>query len=92
MICKGVLKVLAKVQLMLVSQNAMLLNGLFGALFAGPLLGAWSDRARTRYGRRIPFLMGTTPLVALGIAGTGACRTVGSLGGRAYLRAAKVAD
>lgn len=66
---------LAKAQLLMFSENAILLNCLFGALpaiitlFAGPLLGRWSDHTRGRHGRRVPFLLATTPVVALGIAG-----------------------
>lgn len=46
---------------------------LMGALFAlaklwdaasNPLIGSWSDRARTRFGRRRPFLLATLPLLA----------------------------
>jgi GPH family glycoside/pentoside/hexuronide:cation symporter len=46
-----------------------------GALFAvvklwdaasNPLIGSWSDRTRSRFGRRIPFLYGALPLLLLG--------------------------
>jgi GPH family glycoside/pentoside/hexuronide:cation symporter len=33
--------------------------------FDDPLIGWWSDRTRTRWGRRIPFLLLGTPLLAL---------------------------
>ncbi|MBM4428045.1 MAG: SLC45 family MFS transporter, partial [Chloroflexi bacterium] len=35
------------------------------ALFIQPPVGAWSDRLRTRWGRRIPFLMVGAPITAL---------------------------
>jgi MFS family permease len=66
---------LFKTQLREFSQDALLLNVLFGALPAliamvfGPMLGSWSDRTRTRFGRRIPFLLGCTPLIAASIVG-----------------------
>ncbi|MFS2007681.1 MFS transporter [Duganella sp. CT11-25] len=62
---------LAKVQLFVFSQNTLLLNALFGVIpalvvmAAGPTIGAWSDRTRSRYGRRIPFLLVNAPLVFL---------------------------
>jgi len=61
---------LVKAQLREYSRDPLLLNILFGvipaliALFAAPALGAWSDRTRTRFGRRIPFLLALTPLLA----------------------------
>lgn len=73
---------LFKIQLREFSQDPLLLNFLFGALPAliamlcGPLLGAWSDRTRTRMGRRIPFLLGCTPLVAAAIVGLAYSETV----------------
>ncbi|MEK6619962.1 MAG: MFS transporter, partial [Chloroflexota bacterium] len=33
--------------------------------FDDPLIGWWSDRTRSRWGRRIPFLLLGTPVVAL---------------------------
>lgn len=38
-------------------------------LLLGPMVGAASDRHRSRLGRRIPFLLATTPLIFIGIAG-----------------------
>jgi GPH family glycoside/pentoside/hexuronide:cation symporter len=32
----------------------------------GPLVGSWSDRTRSRWGRRRPFLVGSLPLLAVG--------------------------
>ncbi|MCD2518398.1 MFS transporter [Massilia sp. G4R7] len=66
---------LFKTQLLAVSQDALLPNILFGALPAliamvfGPLLGTWSDRTRTRIGRRIPFLLVCTPMISASIVG-----------------------
>ncbi len=60
---------LVKAQLREYSHDTLLLNILFGvlpaliALFAAPAVGAWSDRTRTRLGRRIPFLLALTPLL-----------------------------
>lgn len=34
----------------------------------GPLVGSWSDRVRSRFGRRRPFLVGALPPLALGFA------------------------
>jgi MFS family permease len=64
-----------KAQLREFSQNPVLLNVLFGALPAmlsllfGPLVGAWSDRTRTRLGRRIPFLLCGAPLLSGALVG-----------------------
>jgi GPH family glycoside/pentoside/hexuronide:cation symporter len=33
---------------------------------SGPLIGSWSDRTRSRYGRRRPFLVAALPLLAFG--------------------------
>jgi MFS family permease len=38
-------------------------------LIVSPPVGMWSDRLRTRLGRRIPFLIATTPLVVLSMVG-----------------------
>ena len=57
------------------SQDTVLLNVLFGALpssiamFIGPVVGAWSDRTRTRVGRRIPFLLVCAPIVSASMVG-----------------------
>jgi Na+/melibiose symporter-like transporter len=36
-------------------------------LFISPLVGAWSDSMHTRWGRRMPFILGTAPLAAISI-------------------------
>ncbi|AHF91332.1 MFS transporter [Opitutaceae bacterium TAV5] len=40
-------------------------------LFLGPVISMKSDRHRGRWGRRIPFLLVTTPLAAFGMVGLG---------------------
>ncbi len=66
---------LFKFQLREFSQDTVLLNVLFGALpsaismFIGPVVGAWSDRTRTRFGRRVPFLLACVPLVSASMVG-----------------------
>ena len=35
--------------------------------FADPLLGSWSDNTRSRWGRRVPFMMIGAPIVALSL-------------------------
>lgn len=40
-------------------------------LFLGPIISMKSDRHRGRWGRRIPFLLVTTPLAAFGMIGLG---------------------
>jgi maltose/moltooligosaccharide transporter len=66
---------LFKVHLLRFSQDATLLNILIGAMPAlvalslGPLIGAWSDRTRSRYGRRIPFVLGTAVVTTIGMLG-----------------------
>jgi GPH family glycoside/pentoside/hexuronide:cation symporter len=35
---------------------------------SNPLVGSWSDRSRSRWGRRRPFLLGALPLLAIGFA------------------------
>lgn len=66
---------LFKVHLLTFSQDATLLNILIGAMPAlvaltlGPLIGAWSDRTRSRYGRRIPFIFGTAMVSIAGMLG-----------------------
>ncbi len=44
------------------------------SILVTPVVGVLSDRARTRWGRRIPFLALPTPLIALGLVGM-ACTT-----------------
>jgi GPH family glycoside/pentoside/hexuronide:cation symporter len=55
----------------------LLAPGVVGALFAvaklwnaviDPLVGSWSDRTRSRLGRRRPYLFAALPLLALGFA------------------------
>ena len=36
---------------------------------AGPIVGHWSDNHRSRHGRRIPFLLVTTPIAGLALIG-----------------------
>src|ERR1700761_6348374 len=38
-------------------------------LILGPIIGYKSDRLRTRWGRRIPFILASTPVAVIGIAG-----------------------
>lgn len=33
---------------------------------SGPLIGSWSDRTRSRFGRRRPFLLGSIPMLVFG--------------------------
>ncbi|GAA0963066.1 MFS transporter [Frigoribacterium faeni] len=42
--------------------------GAFGALLANPLIGALSDRTRTRWGRRRPYLVGGVVLLTVALA------------------------
>jgi MFS family permease len=42
--------------------------GALGALFANPLMGAISDRTRTRWGRRRPYLVGGVILLTVALA------------------------
>lgn len=64
-----------KAMLLNLSKNALLLNLLVGALPAAvtmvvaPVVGAWSDRTRTRLGRRIPFLLVSAPVVGISLIG-----------------------
>jgi len=43
----------------------------FLALVLGPIISVKSDRHRSKWGRRIPFLLVTTPLATLGMVGLG---------------------
>lgn len=76
---------LFKVHLLRFSQDATLLNVLIGALPAllalslGPLIGAWSDRTRSRYGRRIPFVLGTAVVGTIGMLGMAASTSLWAL-------------
>lgn len=36
------------------------------AFFFAPVVGAWSDRKRTRIGRRLPFVLATLPFIVIG--------------------------
>jgi MFS family permease len=59
-------------------------------LSIGPLVSIWSDRYRSRWGRRIPFLIATTPVVTIGMVGLGLSFEIGRwlnhlLGGRPEL-------
>ncbi|WP_287900348.1 MFS transporter [Arthrobacter sp.] len=45
-------------------------GGLIGVI-AGPLAGRWSDRTRSRWGRRRPWAIGASLLSALGLLATG---------------------
>lgn len=42
-----------------------------------PVVGFRSDRFRSRWGRRLPFLMGITPVAALVLVALGQCTTMG---------------
>jgi MFS family permease len=44
----------------------------------GPLVSYWSDRYRGRWGRRIPFLLFTTPIITAGMFGLGLSPELGS--------------
>jgi maltose/moltooligosaccharide transporter len=45
----------------------MIADNIFG-FFAQPLVGAWSDRTRSRRGRRLPFILYTLPFIVAGYA------------------------
>jgi MFS family permease len=47
------------------ARNAIMTIDNVFALFLIPLVSVWSDNARTRIGRRMPFILGTLPLSAL---------------------------
>lgn len=74
---------LVKVKLGVVSEDTLLLNLLFGAIPAliamvfGPMLGSWSDRTRTRFGRRIPFLLVCIPFLYVSILGIAYSESIG---------------
>jgi len=46
--------------------GSMLSLGPLAALVLSPFVGVWSDRLRTRWGRRRPFLLISTPILAAG--------------------------
>jgi MFS family permease len=46
-------------------------------LFIGPIVGYQSDRLRTRWGRRIPFLIATTPVIVFAVTGLAFCPQLG---------------
>jgi MFS family permease len=52
------------------------LPALLGAVLV-PIVGFRSDRFRSRWGRRLPFLMGVTPVAALVLVALGNCATFG---------------
>ena len=43
----------------------LIFSGRFVDAFTDPLIGWWSDRTRSRWGRRIPFILFSTPFYAL---------------------------
>lgn len=45
----------------------------FTNIFLMPIVSYWSDRYRSKWGRRIPFLFATTPFVVIGLIGLGFC-------------------
>jgi Na+/melibiose symporter-like transporter len=47
------------------------------ALFMPVLVGAWSDRLRTRIGGRLPFILGAAPVLAVAVAVLGFSASVG---------------
>ena len=52
------------------------LPALLGSVLV-PIVGFRSDRFRSRWGRRLPFLMGTTPVAALVLVALGHCAMIG---------------
>lgn len=44
--------------------GVLIFSGRFIDAFTDPLIGWWSDRTRSRWGRRIPFIMFSTPFYA----------------------------
>ncbi len=55
------------------------------ALWLPLIVGAWSDRLRTRLGGRLPFLIAASPLVILGLAGMGVVQSIGTLAAAALV-------
>ena len=51
----------------------------FTNTFLSPIISYLSDRHRGRWGRRIPFLLFTTPFIVLGLYGLGCTRLFASL-------------
>jgi MFS family permease len=49
------------------------------ALWVPLLAGSWSDRLRTRWGGRLPFLVVGTPVIAVALLGVGVVHSVGLL-------------
>ncbi len=49
------------------------------ALWVPLLAGSWSDRLRTRWGGRLPFLVAGTPVVCAALVAIGLVRSVGAL-------------
>ncbi len=47
------------------------------ALFWNPIIASWSDRHRSRWGRRIPFMLGGTPAMVMILIGLGFCDPIG---------------
>ncbi|MCS7057011.1 MAG: MFS transporter [Thermoflexales bacterium] len=47
--------------------GAVTFGGLLVAVFAQPLIGAWSDRTQTRLGRRLPFMLAGAAGVVVGL-------------------------
>ncbi|HRE80625.1 MAG TPA: MFS transporter, partial [Opitutaceae bacterium] len=67
-------------------QASDLVTGLFlitlpsvTSLILGPIVSYHSDRYRGRFGRRIPFLLATTPVVSLAMIGLGLSPELGAL-------------
>lgn len=54
------------------------LPALLGSVLV-PIVGFRSDRYRSRWGRRLPFLLGITPVAALTLVALGNCAAVGHL-------------
>ncbi len=52
------------------------------AMILGPIISYRSDRYRSRWGRRIPFLVATTPIVVFGIIGMAFSPLLGQLLGK----------